>query len=68
MIRCATASNPAALTLNCRGYPRFTKNHIGAILHLKGVTIMSELRSLFDALLVLSLIVAAGTVVAIMFR
>ena len=39
-----------------------------AILHMKGMNIMSEMRTLFDALLVLSVLVAGGTVLGIMFR
>jgi hypothetical protein len=35
---------------------------------MKGLKIMSEMRTLFDALLVLSVLVAAGTVLAVMFR
>jgi hypothetical protein len=68
IIRCATVSNLAAPSFIFRGYSRFTKHQIGDILHMKGVTTMSEMRSLFDALLVLALIVATGTVLGIIFR
>jgi len=50
------------------GAPRFTKRPIGAIFAMKGVKTMSELRTLFEALLVLGVIVAAGTVLGFMFR
>jgi hypothetical protein len=50
------------------GAPRFTKRPIGAIFAMKVVKTMSELRTLFEALLVLGVIVAAGTVLGFMFR
>jgi hypothetical protein len=43
--------------------PRFR-----AIFGMKGVTTMTELRSLFEALLVLGFIIAAGIVLGVMFR
>ena len=52
---------------NSREDPRFTKSHVDAILHMKGVTIMREMRSLIDALLLLSLIVVVGAVLGIVF-
>ena len=54
--------------LSMYGAPRFTKRPIGAIFDRKGVKTMSELRTLFEALLVLGVIVAAGTVLGVMFR
>ena len=39
-----------------------------AILPVRGMTTMSEMRTLFDALLVLSVLVAVGTVLGVMFR
>lgn len=68
IIHCATVSILAALTFNSRRYPSFTKRLISAILHIKGMKIMSEMRTLFESLLVLSVLVAAGTVLGIMFR
>ena len=50
------------------GPPRFTKRPIGAIFDMKGVTTMSDMRTLFEALLVLGVIVATGTVLGVMFR
>lgn len=54
--------------LSMSGAPRFTKRPIGAIFDMKGVKTMSELRTLFEALLVLGVIIATGTVLGIMFR
>lgn len=51
-----------------REYPSFTEGHLAAILHMREITIMREMRSLFDALFLMSLIVAAGTALAITFR
>ena len=50
-----------------RADPRFTRTYIDAILKMKGVTIMHGMRSLFDALLLLSLIVAVGAVLGFVF-
>ena len=48
--------------------PRFTKRPIGTIFDMKGVKTMTEMRSLFEALLVLGVIVATGTVLGVLFR
>lgn len=50
------------------GAPRFTKRPIGAIFDVKGIKTMTEMRMLFEALLVLGIIVATGTVLGVMFR
>lgn len=68
IIRYARVSNLAALTFKSKGYLNFTKRHMSAILHMKGMTIMSEMRTLFDALLIVSVLTATGTVLAIIFR
>lgn len=39
-----------------------------AILHMEGMETMSDLRSLFESLLILSVLVATGAVLAILFR
>lgn len=51
-----------------REVPSFTECHLAAILHMKGMTSMKELRTLFEALGVLGVIIATGTVLALLLR
>ena len=51
-----------------REYPSFTECHLAAILHIRGVTTMTEMRTLFEALGVLGVIVATGTMLALLLR
>ena len=68
IIRRTTLSSLVADTLTSMGASELYKMPYCAILHMKWLKIMSEMRTLFDALLVLSVLVAAGTVLGIMFR
>jgi hypothetical protein len=58
------ASAASLPTFNARELPRFAENHIGTTLELKRVPIMREVY----LLVALILLVAAGTVLGIMFR
>jgi len=51
-----------------REYPSFTDCHLAAILHMRGMTTMKEMRTLFEALGVLGVIVATGTILALLLR
>jgi len=51
----------------CASIERLPRRPSGAIVHMKGVTIMKETHSLFDAVLALSLIIAASTIAAMMY-
>jgi len=64
-IRGRSARSPSRLS---RGSSRFTKRPIGAIFDRKGVKTMTEMRTLFESLLVLGVIVASGTMLAVIFR
>ena len=68
IIRCTTVSIRVAATFTSRGASELYKMPDRAILPVRGMTTMSEMRTLFDALLVLSVLVAAGTVLGVMFR
>ena len=49
-------------------HPSFTECHLAAILHMRGMITMKEMRTLFEALGVLGVIVATGTVLVLLLR
>ena len=49
-------------------YGSFTEWHLAAILHMRGITTMKDMRTLFEALGVLGVIIATGTILALLFR
>ena len=51
-----------------REEPGFTEWLLPAILHMRGMITMKEMRTLFEALGVLGVIVATGTVLALLLR
>ena len=51
-----------------REYPRFTESHLAAMLYMRGMTTMTEMRSLFEALGVLGVIVATGIILALLLQ
>jgi hypothetical protein len=63
-----TFSSPHDGPFASRKYASFTEWHLAAILHMRGMTTMKEMRTLFEALGVLGVIVATGTILALLLR